>query len=447
MIKNYNNDDLQQRDVKPELFLFCQVWKELTDPRTFDSYQYRSFNIINGLKELLHNIESFNKNYSKTSHAIESVRQELIKRIKTDYVLQRYFLDLKNQLLSHLNKKVESTTNYKSLYYQIMFYYDLLINSYDAKLIDSIVECTNNADNKLIIELTSTYIGRCIDKGWSSTALNKKIDLGDNKEQRQFLEKILNFQPQNYAVFFPNRISVNPPHGKTKEESKDYIKNQFQKFNIKAISKQEIFDNFPEITQSKISGDEYLMISSKSMDIYCAAHDAIVNISNVLSVFSFFSAISSYDVAKKRIIVYNTDSPYTADLNYLDLYSTYEYLDSSSNVYSKVEDILNAEATEKELKQKLISSFNYTNLSHISVSVEEKYMNMWIALESLSRTEIQENIIGNILLTIPSACCLRYIYRKIRNFIEDCGRCDIDLNFTDLEINLQDGDKEGLVKK
>lgn len=91
MIKNYNNDDLQQRDVKPELFLFCQIWKELTDPRTFDSYQYRSFNIINGLKELLHNIESFNKNYSKTSHAIESVRQELIKRIKTDYVLQRIF--------------------------------------------------------------------------------------------------------------------------------------------------------------------------------------------------------------------------------------------------------------------------------------------------------------------------------------------------------------------
>ena len=47
MIKGYNDEDLKKKSVDPKYFLFCQVWKELTEAKTLDSYQYKTFNTIN----------------------------------------------------------------------------------------------------------------------------------------------------------------------------------------------------------------------------------------------------------------------------------------------------------------------------------------------------------------------------------------------------------------
>lgn len=51
------------------------------------------------------------------------------------------------------------------------------------------------------------------------------------------------------------------------------------------------------------------------------------------------------------------------------------------------------------------------------------------------------SIIGSILDVIPAALSLRYIYRLYRNFLEDCFRCDISLEFRGICI-LRTDEKE-----
>ena len=52
-------------------------------------------------------------------------------------------------------------------------------------------------------------------------------------------------------------------------------------------------------------------------------------------------------------------------------------------------------------------------------------MNSWVALESLCRSDVYDNIISSVLETVPPVLCSRYIYRLCRNFIEDCMRCNV----------------------
>lgn len=84
-------------------------------------------------------------------------------------------------------------------------------------------------------------------------------------------------------------------------------------------------------------------------------------------------------------------------------------------------------------------------MSKASYAIEEKYMNMWVALESLCRSDVYDNIISNVLETVPAALCNRYIYRKYRNFAEDCIRCGITLSFSTVTYQIRKPDKYQLV--
>ena len=79
------------------------------------------------------------------------------------------------------------------------------------------------------------------------------------------------------------------------------------------------------------------------------------------------------------------------------------------------------------------------------MALEEKYMNIWIAIESLCRSDAQKTIIDSILTLVPNALCLRYLYRLVRNFVEDCSRCDVEFVFSTKSIDMKMGDKDRLV--
>lgn len=84
MIKGYTNNLLSANNVNSKYFLFCQVWKELTEEKTFDSYQFKSFNVVNGLSELHHNLNNYLDDLVPTPHLITSVIEELLKTIRRD---------------------------------------------------------------------------------------------------------------------------------------------------------------------------------------------------------------------------------------------------------------------------------------------------------------------------------------------------------------------------
>ena len=74
-------------------------------------------------------------------------------------------------------------------------------------------------------------------------------------------------------------------------------------------------------------------------------------------------------------------------------------------------------------------------------------MTIWIALESLSRTEMYDDIISNVKTTVPAALSIRYLFRIIRNFAEDLIRCNVDLVFKDgISYDVKDTSKAKVVE-
>lgn len=451
MLKGTNDGDLISNGIAKEHLLFYQIWKELTESKTFDTYQYKTVNSLNGICELVHNIESYLEGNTRTMHTVDAMCEELLALIGRDSVMINEFSSLRNRLLQSLSKKLDSTSRLKGLRYQLKYAYSELESTYDDALTKKLVESVEKGTDKQYL-LTAQYISRCVDLGWSVRALATKVDALKQAPTRStgieaFLFKLIKAQRQTYAVFSPFRLKVIPKESKSKEEYREVVIQQLLSLGIEVKPGAKIKESYADIEKTELNDvQQYMIVQTQAYDIFSAAHSSIIELSEVLNTLSFFTAIESWSISDISLIAYNTQSPYTKSLKVTDVYRTYEYLDSSSKVYERTKHIISLkEKNTHLLRQKLLSSFSYANLSRASMALEEKYMNIWIAIESLCRSDAQETIIDSMLTLVPNALCLRYIYRLVRNFVEDCGRCSVDFAFSTKTIDIKTGNKDRLV--
>ena len=450
MLKGTNNQKLIDAGLKEEHILFYQVWKELTENKTFDTYQYKSVNVLNGMRELMHDIKSYLVGTTYTTHTVTAMCGELLFLLKQDFVMTDAFPSLKNRLLQSLAKNYDSPSQLKGLLYQLQYCYSELVKDYDAELTKKLAESIEEQTNKQC-QLTAQFISRCVDLGWSVKALSGKVDALKHEQTKDnsiedYLSKIINAKKQMYAVFSPFRLKVSAKEGMTKEEARAAVIFQLSTFGIEVKSGAQIKELYVNVEKTEFNDiQQYMVVKTNAYDVFSAAHFSVITLSRVLNILSFFTTIESWLVSDISLIVYNEEFPYTKCLKASDVYKTYEYLDSSSKVYRRTARIISKKNYDHALSQKLLSSFSYANLSRASMALEEKYMNIWIAIESLCRSDTYDNIIDSILSLVPNALCLRYIYRMVRNFVEDCSRCDLDFIFSTTPLDLKMENKDHLI--
>ena len=452
MLKECNDAILISDGLDRQFVLCYQVWRELTETKTFDTYQYKSINIINGIAEVIHNISAYLDGITKTDHLIYSSCAELNGLVGRDAVLRTYYPSIQRRIQASINKKLDTTGKLKALRYQLQTYQTFLVEDYDKKLAELLAEhiCTSAAD---IMLLTEQYISRCVDLGWSEKALHSKIEglklpseFDAATTVKSLLDKLINAPKQSFSVFFPYRIKVTSFGGKSKEDSAEYVATKLGELGIQVLSKAQISSDFAAVDISKLKVDKYLVKTVASYDAFSASHLAVREVSRALSILSFFNAIESGALSTDQWIVFNNDAPHISTIRLNQLYGTYEYLDSSSTVFSRVLALIRESNNDRnDVVQKIQSSLSFASLSRASTSLEEKYMNMLIALESLCLTDSFDNIIGSILKIVPDAVSLRYLYRVVRNFVEDCNRCEISFDFSTVTINSRDPNKEEVV--
>lgn len=451
MLKETNDQRLAEAGLKPEHVLFYQAWKELTGAKTFDRYQYPSVNTLNGISELIHDITAYLEGTSYTAHSLEAVQEELLGLLRRDAVLAESFPSIRGQLLQSLGRRQESAGQLKGLRYQLEYCRGVLERAYDGALIRRLAQAAADGRGAEQYSLTAGFISRCVDLGWSVKALSGRADTlksAENQDLQSFLSRIVGARVRPYAVFLPFRLKITPREGNTKEEARAAVIRQLDSFGIAVKSREEAAEEFPGIDASQLRGSQpFLAVRAQAHDVFSAAHFAVVTLSGVLNILSFFTTIDSWTVGGLTFTAYDLESPYTKSLKASDIYRTYEYLDSSSRVYRRTAQFISRNGPRCPLSQKLLSSFSYANLSRSSMALEEKYMNIWIALESLCRTDACENIIGSILTLVPDAICLRYAYRLVRNFVEDCVRCEVSFALSTEVLDPRADDKELLVRE
>ena len=78
MKKSFNNVDLNEKNVDPKYFLFYQLWLELTDEKTLDTYQFKIMNTISALEELKKVLVQRLNRYHSDNKNIEECSKELL---------------------------------------------------------------------------------------------------------------------------------------------------------------------------------------------------------------------------------------------------------------------------------------------------------------------------------------------------------------------------------
>lgn len=461
MLTGSNNKILNNyKKVDTDYLFFYQRWQEMLDSRTLDMYQYNILNSCVACHELFDVIEKTLSGLLTARQNIDDVKAEALEIVQNDDILGKYNKPLHNTLLRILGSKVESKSRgetiedrsglfYSSLNrlkYQLLTPIKILKIKYFNYILTELKIDIDNQNYKQIERHMGMLISQCIFVGWSAKGLVRLLDNLEgsaNKEDKWkcFSENLLAKPNKKHLVYYS--IKIETRQGISSESIREVISSL--NLNLKK-GNDIIIDNQNNKINSKFDPDSYyIIIDIKSTDLYSAALTAINALNSRLSVASFYNIINPWIANSPNIVVYDVENDIIESFKITDIFKTYDYIDSNNNVFQDKKNILNDNSKDHIMK-KLQAAFAYTNLSRSSIFQETKYISLWIAMESLMRTGQYSDIISHIKCVLPEILCIRYLYRIIRNFSEDCIRCGFKHD-DKLSINMEISDKKQLVSK
>lgn len=448
MLAKNNDSKLKRRGVNERVIPFYQIWQELVDRRTLDVYQYRVLTASSALSELYLVIEKTLSGLFTSDANIEACREETLYILNNDPVLPQYNIALLNRLRATIGKNPKTNADKNRLLYQIKYANHYIGENYMHFALAELKSAIVRSDIGAIEQCANIVASQAIYDGWSPHGL---LDLlrffnQDGEFDDQWENFVMELSDTNKAI---HHVLISVPFQGQAQESQVEALDALGRLGLNLKTYENIVSEFSTISDisTLVNAEKrYFHVSVDSHDIYAAALLAISQISERLNLASFYNLIYAWDLKSVVIISINARSGYHRPLSAKDLFETHDYLDSSGRIFEKTRIVFTDER-KKTIREKLQGSFGYTNISRASLFQEEKYMNLWVALESLARTEMYSDIISNVKETVPAATCLRYIYRIIRNFIEDCKRCKVRYSFSSSSIDMEQETKEKLVKE
>jgi len=446
MIKKDLNSDLERKGVEKKYFFFLQLWHELLDQRTLDIYQYRLFNTYSALNELISVIDKTLSGVFTTNYNIDACVDESAQIVKKDIILKKNNISLWRALVNHLNKKHGQKSEQLSLRFQATYAISILGEDYFHWIFDEIKNDIDNGNKEEVMYCVQVLISQCIYNGWSTKSLYQC----DRFFYNSFVAECSDDRWEHFKNYLLSSERVFKVYVNIKKLTPQQIEVLSDTLHINVYTGTTIAQDNSETYTDTLKNTfernkKYAEYQLKAKDIYSASHLAIKKISDKINILSFYNIINAWDMHSLNIIAVDVTSCYFKGFSCEDLFKTYDYIDSSGFVFENTLSITQNDE-HKEIGDKLLGAFSYANISRASFFHEEKYMTLWIALESLSRTEMCPDIISNVKNTVPAALSIRYLFRIIRNFAEDLIRCNVDLNFSTTSFDINNSSKSQLVK-
>lgn len=353
-----------------------------------------------------------------------------------DVILKKHYEHLYNRLKGVLGKSNKEAHEQRALKYELMYIMKIVEKGYYEFLISDLWESIKNDKCSETIFLTGILASHCINHGWSAKALKHKVNVfkGEKRPEekwQEFVELISCEINREFDVLVKLYLRGYP------NTAFDNIFSALERLGVESKTREMVKEEYRFFDETKLKIGEngrYLLVKVSAHDRFSAATLALQKMSEALNMVSFFGMIEGWNVKDTTLFVIDKQKESVKMIPPKTLYATYDYLDSSSKIFVGAQRIFSREGMDV-VKSKLNGAFSYANLSKESMFQEEKYINAWVALESLARTDMCKDIISNVLENVPAALCQRYIYRLMRNFIEDCLRCEVDLTRLQIHVN------------
>lgn len=448
MLKGSNDEQLRQKGVKDEVIPFYQLWQELVNEKTLDIYQYRIFTSLSALEELAEVLRKTIAGVFTNDANVESCKEETLYILNNDVIMERHYKGIANRLKFSLGSKVKTESEKTRLLAQVRYAISEIKPRYEEYAIKELKMSILSGEINEISFFANIVASQAAYNGWSSQALNELLrffreNKGFEEQWNSFEDALLDNEEKIHNVL------IHIPFRNQRNGDKQDTFGTLEKLGLEVCTYGELtqkFANISDITSLLNAEKRYFRVEVLAFDIYSAAHKAIRKISDLLNMASFYNLVSAWDLSSVSIVAINNINGYHKAFNAEQLYKTYDYLDSSSKVFDYTKSIFTDE-DKIALREKLTGAFGYANISRASLFQEEKYMNLWVSLESLARTRMYPDIISNVKQTVPAAMSLRYIYRIVRNYIEDCNRCMVEFNFPEHTVDMKQEKKQKMVEE
>lgn len=461
MLSNSNDSRLRQKNVDNKYIFFFQRWQELLESRTLDMYQYNILNTYVACVELIDVIEKTMSGLLTSRINVDDCKDEALSIVKCDEILEKHNRPLRNLLLRVLGSKIDGKARgdilddkngaqYISLN-RLKFQLQTPVRQLEQHYLSYVLEelkASIDAQDKAKTEICmKALISQCISMGWSTKGLFLLSELfeGEKSELEKwtaFKNRITTDGNTFFEIYYSIKIETRPGMGA------ENVRDTIRAVGLRINTGSEIIngDENRRDLYSKLSAETTYIISEVSAaDLYSAVLAVINTLNSKLSIATFYNTISPWIANSPQIVAYNKSSHTALALRLTDIFKTYDYIDSNNGVFEDTNRIFTNGAKE-HITTKLSAAFAYTNLSRSSLFQETKYISLWIALESVMRTGQYSDIISHVKFVLPEILCIRYFYRMVRNFSEDCIRCGFKTE-TSIGIDMQSANKKELVKQ
>lgn len=461
MLSNSNDSRLRQKNVDNKYIFFFQRWQELLESRTLDMYQYNILNTYVACVELIDVIEKTMSGLLTSRINVDDCKDEALSIVKCDEILEKHNRPLRNLLLRILGSKIDGKARgdilddkngaqYISLN-RLKFQLQTPVRQLEQHYLSYVLEelkASIDAQDKAKTEICmKALISQCISMGWSTKGLFLLSELfeGEKSELEKwtaFKNRITTDGNTFFEIYYSIKIETRPGMGA------ENVRDTIRAVGLRINTGSEIIngDENRRDLYSKLSAETTYIISEVSAaDLYSAVLAVINTLNSKLSIATFYNTISPWIANSPQIVAYNKSSHTALALRLTDIFKTYDYIDSNNGVFEDTNRIFTNGAKE-HITTKLSAAFAYTNLSRSSLFQETKYISLWIALESVMRTGQYSDIISHVKFVLPEILCIRYFYRMVRNFSEDCIRCGFKTE-TSIGIDMQSANKKELVKQ
>ena len=429
-----NNDQLLMRQygfAHAGQCLFLQRWLEMFNPRTLPTYQFRIHNSHGLLKEALAIIDE-----ARSGHGhLEDILQECRARLEEDSCLKKHCGPLRGRLIANLKTPSQDERKYRAsllrLEYQIKHSLRIIQEQYLTWLFEDLKESIDAQDTEAVDRLSGALASELLNIGWlpqSLQRLGKIIFLNDQDSfdhcWQRFLQT-LQEECQEFNCLFPIKL-----------DSQSVLNNLL---GLPILTGAKVVESFGDACRDKVDlGTHYIHVTSnaRANDLNSAVMVANREILKKLAIINYFADPFSIQTA---VIVFFPNRSNCTVYNLNDSWQSIQRnIDPNNEHVRRINTVLSAPNLGEGTRRRLLNFLRQYQLGITALSEEQWFSNLWIALESFVTTGQYGSIIEHVKQVVPAIHCQRYIYHLLKNFMEDCGRCNVTPKLRGQAMNTRD---------
>src|SRR5690625_529404 len=450
MEKGQNNHHLNQmKNLSNQQIFFIQRWLEILHYRTHGSYSLKFLNTHQAIKEIYQVSSSYLNKEIKSQRHLEMVIQETSKIIEEDEIFKEkspaHFSLLQNVFKGSLKS---NDTKIYAIQFQAKNtlnhiegkYLSWLIEGLQPLLISESVESTDKKELFSLLDkidyLINLLLSELVGQDWSVERLySLGVELKDNLKRNIDYpwEKFFGVLRQSKEEY----ICIFPVDGEVSSE----LKRLMIKVGINVKNGDECLSYYSDYQlRSHITDKrDYISISVKAYDTYAGVNLAWSNLMQILNIIGYYGHELPL-IDSKPFILYPDKKHFNRNAGLTNIYKK-SLIKAPESMINQMVSLID-DRDKRTSINKIVNVFNYITLSHESNSQESKFLNLWIALEAIVETPVYDGEIERVKEIVSSIHCENYIYSILRNFHEDCNRCDVayipnqknDWNFEPYEL-------------